>query len=123
MMPRTRANRATARSVVRAAPPPLDDVRAWIRVPATLIPDAQLQQVIDAEALIQARLCRLPEDPAALTPDLVQAIYRRVAREVAARGVPLGMMGGDSEYGTARLSRFDAEIERLEGPNRKVVVG
>jgi hypothetical protein len=123
MDPRTPGRRTTARSVVRAAPPPIDDVRAWIRVPATLLPDPQLQQVIDAEALIQARLCRVPEDPNALTPDLVQAIYRRVAREVAAKGVPLGMMGGDSEYGTARLSRFDAEIERLEGPNRKVVVG
>ena len=123
MIPRTRTIRARGRSLVRAAPPPVDDVRAWIRVPATLLPDEQLQQVIDAEALIQARLCRIPEDPAALTPDLVQAIYRRVAREVAAKGVPLGMLGGDSEFGTARLGRFDAEIERLEGPNRKVVVG
>ena len=120
---RMRATRATGRSVVRAAPPPLDDVRAWIKVPATLLPDPMLQQVIDAETLIQARLCRVPEDPSALTPDLVQAIYRRVAREVAARGVPLGMLGGDTEFGTARLTRFDAEIERLEGPNRRTVVG
>jgi hypothetical protein len=108
---------------LRASPPPLDDVRAWIKVPATILTDEQLQQVIAAEALIQARLCRVPQDPEALPPDLVQAIYRRVAREVAARGVPLGMLGADAEYGTARLGRFDAEIQRLEGPSRKVVAG
>ena len=108
---------------VRASPPPVDDVRAWIKVPATLLTDEQLAQVVNAEALIQARLCRVPADPDALPPDLVQAIYRRVAREVAARGIPLGMLAADAEFGTARLGRFDAEIERLEGPNRKFIVG
>lgn len=120
MSPSSTMTRTRTRTVVRATPPPIDDVRAWIKVPATLLNDAQLQQVIDAEALIQARLCSTT-DP--LTSDLVQAIYRRVAREVAARGVPLGMLGTDTEYGTARLTRFDAEIERLEGPNRRFVVG
>lgn len=92
-------------------------------MPATVVTDDQLAQVIAAEALLQARLCKVPDDPEALPPDLVQAIYRRVAREVAARGVPLGMLGADTEYGTARLGRFDAEIQRLEGPSRKFVAG
>lgn len=105
---------------LRASPPPLSDVRDWIKVPATVLTDDQLTQVVDAEALLQARLCTTGTD---LSADLVQAIYRRVARTVAARGIPLGMLSGDSEFGSARLSRFDAEIERLEGPNRKLVVG
>jgi len=105
---------------LRASPPPTSDVREWIKVPATVLSDDQLAQVVDAEALLQARLCTTGET---LSSDLVQAIYRRVARTVAARGIPLGMLGGDSEFGTARLSRFDAEIERLEGPNRKLVFG
>ena len=108
---------------LRASPPPIEDVRGWVKVPATVLTDDQLQQVIDAESIIQARLCTVPTDPDPLTADLVQAIYRRVAREVAARGIPLGMLGADTEYGTARLSRWDAEIERLEGPNRRVVFG
>ena len=98
----------------------LDAVRAWIDVPATRLTDEQLAQVIAAETLIQARLVRVPET---MTEDLVQAIYRRVAREVAARGVPLGILGADSEYGPTRIARWDSEIERLEGPSRKVVFG
>ena len=216
-----RAAEAPAR--LTAPPPSADAVRAWIQVPATLVPDPMLQQVIDAEARLQSRLCTIPTDVLAvdvpvvreltnavaggdavmdggshdvrlvlggsttdadvrtasqliwrsskgdgrmqvlgtpvgpvqaadaiiaggagtgaqggtgqrdflvtseatgsLTADLTQAIYRRVAREIAARGIPLGMLGADTEYGTARLSRWDAEIERLEGPSRRVVFG
>ena len=104
------------------AGPPIGDVREWIQVPATIITDPQLQQVIDAETLLQARACRIDPDDT-LPPDLVQAIYRRVAREVAARGIPLGMLGADSEYGPRALTRWDAEIDRLEGPRRIVVLG
>ena len=106
----------------------LATLRAWIQVPATVLTDPQLQQVLDAETLLQARACRVPVDPDTgapldLGPDLTQAIYRRVAREVAARGVPLGMLGADSEYGPARLARWDAEVDRLEGPSRRLVFG
>ena len=102
------------------AGPPIEDVRTWIQVPVTIMENDQLQKVIDAETLLQARACTTGAE---LTPDLVQAIYRRVAREVAARGVPLGILGADSEYGPTRLSQFDAEIARLEGPSRKIVFG
>jgi hypothetical protein len=102
------------------AGPPLAAVRAWIDVPATRVPDDQLQQVIDAETLLQARACTVGAE---LGPDLVQAIYRRVARELAAKNVPLGILGADSEFGPTRLTQFDAEIARLEGPSRKVVFG
>jgi len=106
-------------------PATLADVRAWIQVPASVVTDPQLQSVMDAELELQGVACRLPattppgETPAAL----VQALYRRCGREVAARGVPLGMMGADAEYGPARLSRWDAEVDRLEGPYRVLVFG
>ena len=79
--------------------------------------------MLDAEVLLQARACRVPTDGTPGPAPAVQAVYRRCAREVAARGVPLGMLGADSEYGPARLSRWDAEIDRLEGRDRVVVFG
>lgn len=103
--------------------PDLADVRAWVNVPATLVSDPMLEGVIAAEAAVQARLCRVPDDPAVLPADLSQALLRRCARHIAARGVPLGMLGADTEFGPARLARWDAEVERLEGPSRKFVVG
>jgi hypothetical protein len=55
---------------------------------------------------------------------LAQALYRRVGREVAGKGVPLGLVGDPaSESGALMLATFDAEVERLEGPARMVVFG
>jgi len=103
-------------------PPTVAAVRAWLQVPASVMPDEQLAQVIDAEATLQALACRVPDvDPGPSA--LVQAIYRRAGREVAARGVPLGMIGADNEYGPTRLSRWDSEVDRLEGPYRLVIFG
>ena len=106
--------------------PSVEDVRAWIAVPATVLPDDLLDQVIRAEAELQIRACTVPLDPTGepmLGPDLIQALYRRVGREVASKDLPLGMLGLESEFGPARLSRWDAEIERLEAPNRRIVFG
>lgn len=111
--------------------PAVSDVRAWCQISAASLTDAQLQQVVDAEQANQALYCRVPTtgDPPVLDPSswpaaLSQAIYRRVAREVAGRGVPLGLVGDPaSEAGALRLATFDAEVERLEGPYRMVVFG
>ena len=103
-------------------PPTVDQVRAWIQVPATVLDDAQLAGVIASEATIQGDL--LTFDPYGLQrPDVVQALYRRVARQVAARGIPLGVLGTDAEYGGVYLGRWDAEIARLDGPTRTLVFG
>ena len=112
-------------------PPALADVRAWLQVPASVVSDPQLAQVLEAEMALQGQACRVliatpPVEPPVEEPlpaALAQAIYRRVGREIAARGVPLGMLGADSEYGPARLSRWDAEVDRLEAPYRVVVFG
>lgn len=102
-----------------AGPPVLDQVRKWTGVTVTSISDVELQIVIEAEVVGQAEVCRVEPYNAAL----YQAVLRRCGRELAARGVPLGMTSGESEYGSTRLSAFDAEIERLEGPFRIVVFG
>jgi hypothetical protein len=93
--------------------PTLTELRDWIQVPATVLSDEQLDVVAAAEQSAQDFLDwgvgDLPDDAAA-------AFYKRVARAVAAKGVPLGILAADAEYGTVRLSRFDPEVARLEAP-------
>ena len=107
--------------------PPLEEVRRWLNLPATVLQDEDLTRVLEAEAGLQASACRIPLDVAgtAYAPlaEHTQALLRRAGREIAAKGLPLGVMGADSEYGPSRLSRWDAEIDRLEGPTRVVVFG
>ncbi len=98
------------------------DVRAWAGISLTSITEEQLQQVLDAETQLQALYCTVPPDDGARPPALVQALYRRCAREVSARSLPLGYLSDTSEYGPVKLASYDAEIERLEGPYRKVPV-
>lgn len=98
------------------------DVRAWAGVSPGSITDEQLQQVLDAEAAIQQRRCPpgATWDEATGFPDaLKQALYRRVARECAARGLPLGVLSDISEMGPMQLPQYDQEISRLESYYRK----
>ena len=101
------------------APPDLAQTRAWTGAAVTSMSDEQLTMVLAAETGNQAGACTT--DP--YTADLHQAVLRRVGRELAARGIPLGMTPGSAEFGPARLAQFDAEIERLEGHRRRFVFG
>lgn len=102
-----------------AGVPDLGDLRSWLQVAATSISDDQMQDVRDAEQLAQAAICTVPDDEQDLPADLGRALARRVGRHLAARQVPLGYVGDFSgEYGMAVLSRWDAEVERLELPHR-----
>lgn len=100
--------------------PDVDAVRAWCDVSVASISDEQLLQVMQAEAVNQSKACRI-FDPLDVDADLVQAFLRRIARVLAARGVPLGVVS--NEQGPQRLASFDAEIERLEGYSRKFSFG
>jgi len=104
--------------------PDVDEVRAWLKVSAETT-DEQLQEICDGELANQVRVCRVPVgwpgDPDLYPSDLRLALFRRCGRAAAARSVPLGMT--DGEYGQARLSRWDAEIERYERPLRKFAFG
>lgn len=82
--------------------------------------DTQIQGAIDAEAAAQAAACRIP-DP--VPADLLEALKRRVARNLAMRGLPLAVLQGDAEVGSSILPGRDPEVRRLEGPHRKWVIG
>ena len=98
------------------------EVRAWAG--PVSVTDAVIQSVIDAEKNAQGRICDTGGDPCVSeVPEALDlALMRRVARSLAARGVALGVVGADSEYGATSLPRFDAEIERLERPYRVVAI-
>jgi hypothetical protein len=102
--------------------PTVQQVRSWIGVPATSIDDAMLTQVIAAESDKQAAYCTIPDDPDAFPPALTQALYRRVARECAARSVPLGLLGDGVEFVNSRLPSLDAQIESHEAPYRVTAI-
>lgn len=99
----------------------LATARAYLAIPATALSDEDLGRMLEACAADQAARCDIPEtDPA---PALDQALLRRVQREVAARNLPLGMVGLDaSEYGPARLPFLDSLVEEHERAYRKVVL-
>lgn len=107
--------------------PTLAEIRTAIGVPATAVSDADLQRIYDAESTSQGLRCHTEVASETPQPDdypdpLSQALVRRVQREVAARNLPLGMVGIDSEYGAQRLPNADALIDDLERPYRKQVL-
>ncbi len=77
-----------------------------------------------AELGAQADVCRLPADGAYPVP-LVEALGRRVAHNLALRALPLGVQANISDMAVAtnRVGGLDAEVARLEGPYRKMIVG
>lgn len=103
----------------------LATVREYVQVPATALSDEDLQRMLDACSDDQEQRCAW--DDATGTGDrpatLEQALLRRVQREIAARNLPLGMVGLDaSEYGPERLPYFDALVEEHERAYRRVVI-
>ena len=107
-----------------AVVPDLMTVRDWLQVSPLDISDGQLQGVLDAEIAQQLIWCNWSGDYPA---PLAQGLLARCAWTVAARGVPLGtlppgMTGNGAEFGATLLPRWNAVIERLEGPYRHVVV-
>ena len=107
--------------------PDLAAVREYIRVPATVLSDDDLERMRMAALTDQMARCTWPgqDDPAADTyPDaLSQALLRRIQRECAAKNLPLGMVGLDgAEYGPQSLPAYDALISEHERAYRRVVL-
>lgn len=86
----------------------------------TTATDADLQGVLLAEQSAQADRCTI--DP--YTPALREALLRRIARNLAARSVPIAVFnsfeGGGQQF---RVPKIDSEIARFEGPYRRLCVG
>ena len=75
---------------------------------------AEVGDALEAEARAQARRCNLPSD---YPPDLAEALKRRVARNLAARSVPVATFTSFEGGGTSsRVPSVDAEVRRLEEP-------
>jgi hypothetical protein len=108
--------------------PDLATVREYLRVPATALADDDLERMMataDGDQRARCAWFGMDGDPAAeVYPDaLAQAFLRRVQREVAARNLPLGMVGLDAaEYGPTRLPFLDALVEEHERGWRRVVL-
>lgn len=101
--------------------PDLATLRVEIGVPTTALPDDQLEPIAGSE---QDGVNAAYDWGTSDLPDrLYEVFVRSVARAVAARGVPLGILAADAEYGTVRLSMRDSEITRLGGQYRKRVFG
>lgn len=99
--------------------PDLATIRLEIGVPVTVLSDEILVLVAGSE---QDGVNTSYEWAAVngLLPDrLYEVFVRNVARAVAARGVPLGMVATDAEFGVARLTTRDSEITRVGGMYRK----
>ena len=96
-----------------------EDVLAYLGA-STSATVADVADALEAEIWAQRRVCRIPVPYPA---DLAQALKRRVARNLAARAVPVASFtafeGGST---SARVPQNDAEIRRFEAPFRKLPV-
>lgn len=102
--------------------PTLTDVREAIGVPATALPDDQLQRIYDAHVADQETRLTIPTDADAFPEPLASTFIRRIQRWVAAGNLPLGMVGVDAEYGARTLPMTDALIDQLERPFARQVL-
>ncbi|MDI6908640.1 hypothetical protein [Nocardioides sp.] len=98
----------------------LTDVKAYLGT-GTTASDAQIQRALVVEQAAQKASCRPAGVDTDATAVLDEALLRRIAVNLARRGLPLGMQMSD--VGAARISTSDPEVRRLEAPYRKVTVG
>ena len=100
----------------------IDDLKVYLGMAAMpdTYTDAQLNDALAAETASQSHFLKAGI-VVTVHPDLVQALFRRVARNLAMRALPLAI--SDGEAGATRIGGRDPEIRRLEGPYRRRVVG
>lgn len=101
-----------------AGMPVLTDVLEYLG--DTSATNDEVQSALDAEASAQRDVCRIP---AVYPASLREALLRRVARNLALRGIPLAVLRGDGEVGDTVLPGRDPEVRRLERPYPKWSVG
>lgn len=111
----------TAWASALGGPPTLAQVRTYLNSNGeTSATDEAITEALAAEAANQRKACYVDD----YGPDLAEALKRRVAKNLAARAVPIASTttfdGGTTQ---ARVQRYDAEVTRLESPYRRIVVG
>ena len=114
--------------------PDLTGAKAYLEVPTgDETRDAEITSALATETAAQLARCKLPiiddTDPAnpvrGYVDDLIEAVYRRVAHNLALRNLPLGVQASmtDTAIAQTRVGGTDAEVARLEAPYRKWAVG
>lgn len=104
-------------------PTDVDIVRHYLGSDASWS-DTQIAEALDAEKLNQAKVCYQPPPEVMWPADLSEALKRRVARNLAMRGLPLGFQPMATDIGAVAFRPgHDSEIRRLEGPYRRVAIG
>jgi len=101
---------------VSAPVPTLPELKVYLGA-SSGVPDSEIRLALDTEQTAQAAACRVEPYNAALAG----ALRRRVARNLAMKGVPLGVQM--DEFGATRVGYVDPEIRRLEGPYKRIVFG
>jgi hypothetical protein len=109
------------------AVPTIEEVRSRLKLTVDRIDDAELGDVLAAEIELQAKVCTIPADPTdppadAFPAPLRTALFRRVARAIALKGIPLAVLQGDAETGNTILPSNDPEVRRQERPYRREVI-
>lgn len=105
-------------AVTTSAPVTLATVKTYLG--STSVSDGEISNALTAETAAQEAACKVPANyPAGLS----EALKRRVARNLALRGIPLAVLQGDAESGSTVLPGRDPEIRRLEAPYRRLKVG
>lgn len=102
------------------AMPTVDDVARYLGQNASSWSTADLTQCLAAERAAQR--ARVGER-AVYPDDLREALFRRCARNLAMRRLPLAVNFGDADGGALILPGRDPEVRRLEAPYRRLVTG
>lgn len=107
--------------------PTVDDVVAYLGDAASQWTDDEgdtypaIAEELSAETAAQARACVVPDS---YPDELKLALMRRVQRALSMRALPLAVLQGDSELGSAAfLPARDPEVRRREAPYRRMVGG
>lgn len=100
-------------------------VTGYLAAGGSVWTEQEISAALAAEQAAQAARCRVPAEDDDWPADLLEALCRRVAHNLALRGLPLGVQATISEAAVAqtRVAGTDAEVARLEAPHRRLVVG
>lgn len=114
-------------------PPTATDVENYLLDAGLPVPSLSwtIDAVLASEIAAQAKAVRFPADPPApasplpYPPDLAEALFRRVAHNLAVRPLALGVQVSlsDTTVASTRVGGLDAEVARLEAPYRRLPVG
>lgn len=105
------------RAATQGALPDLSAVWAYLGEDHSYTSE-EVGNALAAETAAQARRCRVPVH---YPDDLAEALKRRVARNLAARSVPVATFTSFEGGGTSsRVPYVDAEVQRLEAPYLKL---